>query len=133
MITRDIDLMELPEPVMPRGLSRGIQDSLADVSGAAQESASAPSAAHDGSARARTVRFFWVLALLGLTLAVGAEVYRVLVGESMTDFSAVRWRSPWEGPWSTTPWGPAFSVLMAGSAMAGVGLYGLCRAMGPRS
>lgn len=129
------DLKQLPEPVFPEGMAAVVSARIAHV--AALRATAAPSAAAEGSAGDTEVsaghfaaspgiaaasaapnRFAWAAALVGLTLAVGAETYRLLTGETGLDLVSPRTIGIGvHGPFEMLSASPAAAVLAAGLAL----------------
>lgn len=127
------ELKQLPEPTLPDGLAEATAARIARVaelraSAAAVRTSAAESGAGIGAPRRFAAgatgpdRVAGAAALVGLTVGVGAETYRLLVGEAALDLISPR-IAGLHGPVEMLSAGPATAVLAAGLLLYVAGFF----------
>jgi hypothetical protein len=128
MNTLESDLKHLPNPALPEGLSADIMARLANLDEEGIAGASKP--ARVASIKATRDRLAWTAALVGLTVGVGAQAYRLAVSAMTLDLTSLRISRGFE----LTPWlmdgvvemlspSPAVAVLAVGLLLYLIGLF----------
>ena len=122
------DLKRLPEPALPEGLSASITARIARVdeerAAAALES---PRVVRTESGRARLA---WAAALAGATVGLGAQAYRLAVGEAALDLTSPRLGGLMTGVVEMLPATPAAAFLAMGLLLYLAGLFAPLRDAG---
>ena len=72
-------------------------------------------------------RFAWAVALMGVTLGLGAQAYRLVVGEATLDLTSLRISLGMDGVLEMPPASPAVAVLVVGILLYLAGLHALLR------
>ena len=115
------DLRHLSEPALPEGLAAGINARIARI----DEQRTA------GTSEPPRDRLAWAAALLGVTLGLGAQAYRLVVGDATLDhLTSLRIGGGMDGVIEMLPASPAVAVLAAGSMLYMAGLHALLRGTG---
>jgi len=115
------DLKHLPEPALPERLARRITARLAEqsASGVRDSPCGVPDINRD--------RFAWAVTLMGVTLGLGAQAYRLVVGEATLDLTSLRISLGMDGVLEMPPASPAVAVLVVGILLYLAGLHALLR------
>ena len=130
MTSLESDLKQLPEPAVPEGLAAGVTARIARIDLDPGE-ARTPRAgrAQMTAAEARRDRLAWAAALVGLAVSLGAQVYRVAVGE-VTLGTSLQTIGGIAGLVEMLPASPAVGVLAIGLLMYLAGLFAPMRSTG---
>jgi len=124
MNTLESDLKHLPEPAVPEGLSANITARLANLDEEGIAGASKP--VRIASIKATRDRLAWTAALVGLTVGVGAQAYRIAVSAMTLDltslgiireFELISWLMDGAPP------SPAVAVLAVGLLLYLIGIF----------
>ena len=124
MNTLESDLKHLPEPALPEGLSANITARLANLDEEGIAGASKP--VRIASIKATRDRLAWTAALVGLTVGVGAQAYRIAVSAMTLDltslgiireFELISWLMDGAPP------SPAVAVLAVGLLLYLIGIF----------
>jgi len=115
------DLKRLPEPAFPEGLTEAITARIARLDEERADDAVEPPRL--AVAEPRRDRLAWAMALLGLTVGLGAQAYRLAVGEASLDLVSPRMISGIEGAVEMLPASPAVAVLALGLFLYLAGLF----------
>jgi len=124
MNTLESDLKYLPEPAVPEGLSANITARLANLDEEGIAGASKP--VRIASIKATRDRLAWTAALVGLTVGVGAQAYRIAVSAMTLDltslgiireFELISWLMDGAPP------SPAVAVLAVGLLLYLIGIF----------
>jgi len=124
MNTLESDLKHLPEPAVPEGLSANITARLANLDEEGIAGASKP--VRIASIKATRDRLAWTVALVGLTVGVGAQAYRIAVSAMTLDltslgiireFELISWLMDGAPP------SPAVAVLAVGLLLYLIGIF----------
>lgn len=110
------DLRRLPEPALPEGLTAAITGRIARVAEERVGIARRAGTGEPPGAAALTAvpnRFAWAAALVGMTVGVGTQLYRLVVGETAFDVVSPRIVGI-HGPAEMLSASPAAAVLAAG-------------------
>jgi hypothetical protein len=119
------DLKRLPEPPFPKGLAADISARIARLDEERAADASEPPRV--AVAEARRDRLAWVVALVGVTVGLGAQAYGLVVGEATLDLTSLRISGGMDGIDEMLPESPAVAVLAAGLLLYLVGLFASLR------
>lgn len=114
------DLTRLPEPAVPAGLAAGINARIARLD--AQRAATASEPSRLDAADSRRDRLSWTVALVGATVGLGAQAYRMLLGEATLDLTSLRISGGLGSVIEMPPLTPATAVLAAGLLLYLAGL-----------
>ncbi|MFT7464762.1 MAG: hypothetical protein ACI9EF_003121 [Pseudohongiellaceae bacterium] len=125
MNTLESELQSLQSPAVPAGLSASISSRIAHID--EQHQATSYPAHDDKVVAARRDRLAWPLALVGLSVGVGAQIYRLAAGESALDLLSVRTAGGLQRIVDLAQPSPALAVLGAGMLLALTGLFALQR------
>ena len=124
MNTLESDLKHLPEPALPEGLSANITARLANLDEEGIAGASKP--VRIASIKATRDRLAWTAALVGLTVGVGAQAYRIAVSAMTLDLTSLRIIREFELiSWlmDGAPPSPAVAVLAVGLLLYLIGIF----------
>ena len=124
MNTLESDLKHLPEPALPEGLSANITARLANLDEEGIAGASKP--VRIASIKATRDRLAWTVALVGLTVGVGAQAYRIAVSAMTLDLTSLRIIREFELiSWlmDGAPPSPAVAVLAVGLLLYLIGIF----------
>lgn len=124
MNTLESDLKHLPEPAVPEGLSANITARLANLDEEGIAGASKP--VRIASIKATRDRLAWTAALVGLTVGVGAQAYRIAVSAMTLDLTSLRIIREFELiSWlmDGAPPSPAVAVLAVGLLLYLIGIF----------
>lgn len=124
MNTLESDLKHLPEPAVPEGLSANITARLANLDEEGIAGASKP--VRIASIKATRDRLAWTVALVGLTVGVGAQAYRIAVSAMTLDLTSLRIIREFELiSWlmDGAPPSPAVAVLAVGLLLYLIGIF----------
>ena len=124
MNTLESDLKHLPEPALPEGLSANITARLANLDEEGIAGASKP--VRIASIKATRDRLAWTAALVGLTVGVGAQAYRIAVSAMTLDLTSLRIiRESELISWlmDGAPPSPAVAVLAVGLLLYLIGIF----------
>ena len=118
------DLRHLSEPALPEGLAAGINARIARIARIDEQRTA-------GTSEPPRDRLAWAVALLGVTLGLCAQAYRLVVGDATLDhLTSLRIGGGMDGVIEMLPASPAVAVLAAGSMLYMAGLYALLRGTG---
>lgn len=123
------DLKRLPEPALPEGLTAGITARIARLDEERAADASEPPRV--AVAEASRDRLAWAVALVGMTVALGAQAYMLVVGEATLDLTSLRISSGMDGVVEMLPASSAVAVLAAGLLLYLAGLFAPLRGTDP--
>lgn len=123
------DLKRLPEPALPEGLTAGITARIAHLDEERAANASKPPRV--AVAEASRDRLAWAVALVGMTVALGAQAYMLVVGEATLDLTSLRISSGMDGVVEMLPASSAVAVLAAGLLLYLAGLFAPLRGTDP--
>ena len=115
----DSELSRLPEPAPPATLRAVI---MARTGQHGEKRATASGPAEGSPAKTRTERRAWAALLAGVTIALGAQAYRLVVGESTLHIISPLLRGGTEGLLDMPHVSPAVLVLAAGLLLYLTGL-----------
>ncbi len=124
MNTLESDLKHLPEPALPEGLSANITARLANLDEEGIAGASKP--VRIASIKATRDRLAWTAALVGLTVGVGAQAYRIAVSAMTLDLTSLRIIREFELiSWlmDGAPPSPAVALLAVGLLLYLIGIF----------
>jgi hypothetical protein len=125
MNTLESELKRLPEPRAPEALSARVMARIAQVDA---ERAAAAAASAPAPVEPARDRLAWALLLSGFVVGLGAQTYRLVVGEGRLDLMAPRIRGGVEGMLQMVPATPAVVVLAVGTLLYLAGLFTSSRA-----
>ena len=108
------DLTRLAQPTVPEALAASITARIARLDD--PRAADLIEASSDRSA-------WGVVALVGMTVGIGAQVYRLYTGEATLDFTSLRIGGGFDGVVEMLPASPAVAVLAAGLLLYLAGLF----------
>lgn len=117
----DSELSRLPEPSPPAGLTVAIILRTAHH----DEKRAAASPAKTRPAKTQYDRYAWAVLLAGVAIGLGAQAYRLLVGESTLPLASSFIRGGTKGLIEMPQASPAVFVLVAGLLLYIVGLFAL--------
>gem|GEM_PF-2746351 len=125
MNTLASELQCLQGPTAPAGMSATIASRIARIDEQRQTTASA--VREDVGAASRPGRLAWFSVLLGLSLGVGAQVYRLAAGELPLDLISLRIAGGLQSVVDLAQPSPAMAVLGGGVLLALAGTLALQR------
>ena len=114
-------LKHLPEPAFPEGLTATITARIARL----DEERAAVVAEPPWVARARAGRdrLAWAAALVGVAIGLGAQAYRLVLGEAALDLISPRISGGMNGAVEMLPASPTVAVLAVGLLLYLAGLF----------
>jgi len=125
MNTLESELHDLQGPAVPAGLSATIASRVAHID--AQHQTGSSPAGDDKRAATGRDRLAWPLLLVGLSVGLGAQIYRLASGESTLDLLSVRTAGSLQRVVDLAQPSPTLAVLGAGVLLALTGLFALQR------
>ncbi|MEN8377066.1 MAG: hypothetical protein ABFS34_16705 [Gemmatimonadota bacterium] len=130
MNSLESDLTRLPEPESPAGLSAGVMARIARLEKERTVGAGEPPRV--AVTKAGRERLAWAAALAGVTAGLGAQAYRLFVGEATFQLTSLRISGGMQGIIEMPPASPAVAVLAAGLLLYLGGLFASLNGAGHR-
>jgi len=124
----EFELKRLPEPALPAGLTAGITARIARLD--EERAAGAGEPPRVARAQSGRDRLAWAAALVGVAIGLGAQAYRLVLGEATLDLISPRISGGMNGVVEMLPASPAVAVLAAGLLLYLVGLFAPLRGTG---
>ena len=129
MTTLKSDLQRLSEPPVPEGFGANIRARIARLDD--ERPNGEGQIQRVDSTEARRHRFAWGVSSVGAAIGLGAQTYRLAVGEVTLNLMSLRAGSGTDGVVEMLPASPAVAALVFGLGLCLVGLFGALRDQQP--
>jgi hypothetical protein len=115
------DLKRLAEPALPEGLAAGVAARIARLED--EREATGVDPARNTISEAGSGTLAWTVALVGLAVSLGAQIYRLAVGEATLELTSLRVSRGLDGFVEMLPASPAVAMLAVGMLLYLVGFF----------